>query len=181
MAQSINGGRAARSAYTCAMATRKVARGTFWLGGTVGVALGLPLLSMALYALGQVTEEREAALPLYHIVTYAFLFAGVPAGIAGGGVARLAAHRSAERAHESGQPLAMTRATLLAAAAMAVSGAGLAVLVAVPLGGMPESSLAYLPLCGAGMGAGALTGLAIGWLASTRQRRHTLSARAKAT
>jgi hypothetical protein len=154
------------------MATRKVARGTFWLGGTVGVALGLPLLSMALYALGQATRQEDAP-PLYHIVTYAFLFAGVPAWLTGGGVARLVAHRSAEQALESGRPPTWGRAALLAALAMAASGAGLAVLVAVPIGGLPESSLSFLPLCTVGLIAGAATGLAIGALAFARQRRHS--------
>ena len=77
------------------MAQRKTPRGTFWIGGAVGLALGLPLLSMLLYAIAAGVGVGDPATSIDRIGRIALAFAGFPAFLTGGGVARLAAHRTA--------------------------------------------------------------------------------------
>lgn len=149
---------------------KKTPRLTFWLGGFVTATFGLTCLSIALRILARGAHVGDPAMPLETLLATAAIFAGVPALLTGGGVARLVAHRAEEHGG-AGSP-SLTRAMLTGAGAMAIGGTGLAFLVAVPLGGMPERPLAWLPLAGAGAAAGIVTGLALGVLVGQRQRRH---------
>ena len=139
------------------MAMGKPPRGTFWIGGAVGLALGLPLLSLMLLLAARVLAVGDPTNGLDRIGRMALAFAGFPAFLTGGGVARLAAYR----------PRALLAGTL----AMGAAGIGLAYLTAVPLGGMPEDPIRWAWLALAGLTSGAVTGLAIAGLVETRHRR----------
>ncbi len=149
------------------MKPRKVPRGTFWIGALSGVALGLPLTTVALGLVADRLHIGRSDVTQAQIGVLALIFAGVPAFLTGGGVARLVAHRLAE----STAPTA-GRALVLGAVAMALGGIGLVVLVAVPLGGLPERAARWWPLAAAGVVVGAVTGLAIGVLVGGRALRH---------
>jgi len=149
------------------MKPRKIPRGTFWIGGLAALALGLPLTTLALSLLAERMHIGRADATELQIGLLALIFAGLPAFLTGGGVARLVAHRTVE----SPAPTAR-RAIALGTAAMALGGIGIMVLVAVPLGGLPERSVRWWPLAAAGIGVGAVTGLAIGVLAGGRALRH---------
>ncbi len=145
---------------------RKTPRWTFSIGGAVGVALGVPLASLTLLALLSAVGTGDADAGLTRIVRLSVIFAGLPAFLSGGGVARLVAHRLAE-----GAP-GMRRALPIGVAAMAAAGAGLEILTAVPVGGMPDDRIAWLGVAGTGAISGALTGLAIAALVGMRVARH---------
>src|SRR5688572_3205202 len=145
---------------------RKTPRWTFLIGGSVGLALGVPLASLTLFVLEHLISPPDAAFGLGRIARLSAMFAGFPAFLSGGGAARLVAHRLAEGSSEP------RRALLLGAAAMAVAGSGILVLTAVPSGAMPDTSLAWASVVGAGAISGGLTGLAIGALIGMKVKRH---------
>jgi hypothetical protein len=149
------------------MKARKIPRGTFWIGGLAGVALGLPLTTLALSFLAERMHVGRPDATEAQIATLAAAFAGLPAFLTGGGVARLVAHRLAE----SPAPSAW-RGLATGAAAMALGGVGLMILVAVPLGGLPEKAASWWPLGAAGAAVGAVVGLAIAVLVGGRTLRH---------
>jgi hypothetical protein len=130
---------------------------SFWMGAFIALAAGLPLVCLALYlcALAGVGDPGQ---PVVRVARLALAFAGLPAFLTGGGVARLAAHRAL------GAPIGQVgpRAMRAAVPAMAAGGAALAFLVAVPLGGMPDRPWPWLWLAVGGALAGALTGALIG-------------------
>jgi hypothetical protein len=150
---------------------RKVPRGTFWLGGLAAAALQIPLLAMGIYALTQHLGWGAWRGPLDHIFIVSLVFAGVPAFFTGGGVARLCAHRLAERP-EIGVPGAVQRGTT----AMAVAGIALALLCVVPLGVLPDHPRSWWPVALLGGATGAIGGAAVAFLASMRQRRRDAAA-----
>ncbi len=145
---------------------RKIPRGTFWIGGLASLALQIPLVTAGIYGLTHPVGWGARAHGLEHILSISAIFAGIPALLVGGGVARLAAHRLAERP-EIGLAGSLRRA----AVTMAVGGIGLALLAAVPLGVLPEHPARWWPVGVVGLVAGALTGLAIAVLAGMRQKR----------
>jgi hypothetical protein len=151
---------------------RKVPRGTFLVGGLIAVALGLPLVSVALLGLARVAGIGDPESPLDRIALLSAIFAGFPAFLSGGGVARLAAHRLAEVRFAGGAVPPLSRALVIAALAMGAAGIGIAVLTAVPIGGMPEEPPLWAIVAAAGLVAGAITGVAIGLLVGMRQRRY---------
>jgi hypothetical protein len=132
----------------------------------VGLALGIPLAALTLFALLSSMGPHDADSGLGRIARMAGIFAGFPAFLAGGGVARLIAHRLAEGGSGT------RRGLFIGALAMAVAGAGIEVLTAVPVGGMPPESAAWAAVVGAGAISGAITGLAIGALVGMRVARH---------
>jgi len=149
------------------MRRRKVPRGTFWIGGLTAVALGIPLHVLGIAALSQRLGWGPPQLELDRILIISSIFSGFPAFLAGGGVARLCAHRLAER------PGAGVRHALARALpAMGLAGLGLALLCAVPLGLLPDDPRRWGPLGATGLAAGVITGLAIAILAGMRHRRH---------
>src|SRR5262245_26522208 len=154
------------------MDTCKIPRGTFWMGGAVGLALGLPLLSLLLCALAHALGVGDPSTGFDRIGRIAMIFAGLPAFLTGGGVARLAAHRLRD---DPGRP-SPKHALVLGAAAMSTGGIGLAYLVAVPLGGMPGEPLRWMWLALAGGCAGGLTGLTIGGLVGLRSTQPSKAA-----
>lgn len=141
-------------------------RSVFWVGAAVGAALGLPLVSLAVTALTGLGNPPE----LTRALRLACIFAGVPALLMGGGVARLTASRLVEH-RVAKAPGRLPRALGIGASAMGVAGAGLAVLVGTPLGGMPDHAAGWIALLAAGMAAGAITGLPIGALVAARFAR----------
>lgn len=143
------------------MKVRKIPRGTFFIGGLACVALCLPLTTLAMQLLGRRFGllRADASIPLLALV-----FAGLPAFLTGGGVARLVAHRLAEE--PSGH------AWTTAAAPMAIAGVGLLLLTAVPTGGLPEKPAQWWPLGVAGLLAGFVTGVAIALLVGPRTLRY---------
>jgi O-antigen/teichoic acid export membrane protein len=149
------------------MKLRKIPRGTFWLGALAGVALGVPLITLLLHAVTEGLGWGPLRTSLEEILWISLAFAGIPALISGGGVARFVAHRMAERGN-----LDSRRALVTGAATMAVAGVGLTLLAAVPLGAMPDEPRTWAPLGAIGLLAGGVTGVALGALVALRQRRH---------
>ena len=149
------------------MKLRKIPRGTFGLGGLAAAALYLPLITLALQALARLAHVGAAGATDAQILLYAAIFAGIPIFLTGGGVARLVAHRLAESHVPS-----LARGLIAGVLAMGIAGAGLALLAAVPLGGLPEKPERWWPIFAAGVAAGAVTGLAIGLLVASRTLRH---------
>jgi uncharacterized membrane protein YbhN (UPF0104 family) len=149
------------------MKLRKIPRGTFLVGGLSAVGLAVPLLTAGLYGLTARLGwgARQPSIEEIFIITLAF--AGVPALLTGGGVARLVAHRMAEQSE-----LTVGRAMRRGAVAFAVAGIALAVLAAVPLAVLPERPQRWVPLALLGLAAGAVTGAATAVLVGLRQRRH---------
>ena len=80
-------------------------------------------------------------------------------------MARLVAHRLAEEGAD------IRKGVGIATFAGAVVGLGAAILTAVPLGGLPEKRLHWMPVFVAGALVGAAAGAAVGILVSMRQRR----------
>src|SRR5262249_46548459 len=109
------------------MKPRKIPRGTFWIGGLAALALGLPLTTLALAFLAERLHIGRPDATQAQIGLMAAIFAGLPAFLTGGGVARLVAHRLAE----SPAPR-VWRGLVLAVLAMALGGIGIMVLAAVP-------------------------------------------------
>jgi hypothetical protein len=144
-------------------ARRKIPRGTFWLGGFAGLALALPLVTLVVLGFARHMGVPDAEASIDRVAMIALVFAGLPALVSGGGVARVAAHRMAERGISSIRVAAQT---------MAVAGLGLTLLVALPEGELATHRLQWIPLLLMGALAGAATGIAIGILVGKRQARH---------
>jgi hypothetical protein len=149
------------------MKPRKIPRGTFLLGGSVGGALGIALQVLGIFGLTQVLRWGPLEAGIDRILSISLIFAGFPTFLAAGGVARLVSHRLAEKPAGG-----LGRAVLRGALAMAAAGMGLALLCAVPLDALPEKPQHWAPMFGVGALAGAVTGAAIGVLVAMRQRRH---------
>lgn len=146
---------------------RAVSRATFWLGGLAAVALAPALVAAAL---GLLARRGGFGDPLTGADTRLFVaagFAGLPAFVTGGGVARLIAYRR----HEAQADARFWRDLALGAGAMGIAGIALAVLTAVPLGNLPDEPRRWAPLILVGFAIGVPTGLAIAALTSIRQAR----------
>lgn len=152
------------------MKIRKIPRGTFWVGGLAAVALAVPLTTLAVHGLIRELAWGGRDVPLDRIFMTSLAFVGFPAFVTGGGVARLAAHRLAERP-EIGVAGAVRRGVL----AMAVAGIGLALLGVVPLGILPDRPREWWPVAVVGLVLGVTCGLAVAVLAAMRQRRRAAS------
>ncbi len=141
---------------------RRVHRLTFWVGCGIGLAVALPLTCFAFVVLARAGVVADQ--PGVRLARFALIFAGLPAALAGGGAARLAAHRVLE---VPGYRVVRT-AFASATPAMVIAGAGLVILIGVPLGGMPEESWRWSFLALAGAVAGIFPGLAIAWWVARR-------------
>ena len=119
----------------------------------VALVLGLPLLATTVYLLGQL--GICSAESFRRDLRFTALFAGLPALLTAGGVGRLAARRVID----GGQLMASLRT---GAITYATASMGLIVLVAVPIGGLPEEPLRWSWLLVAGATSGALVGAVIG-------------------
>jgi hypothetical protein len=142
------------------MQQRNIPKGTFWIGGFCGAVLGIPLLTLVL-------SLFEPSVPLSLIFFHAAGFAGIPALVTTGGVARWTARRLAE----GDRPPSVGTAFRISAPALAVAGAGWAILVLVPLG--PPLPLSWGPELVGGAAAGIVTAAAVTVLVGVRQKRHT--------
>ena len=141
---------------------RRVHRLTFWVGAGIGLGVTIPLVCFAFALLERAGVVAEQ--PGVRLARFAMIFAGVPALLSGGGAARLAAHRALEVPGYRVVRTAFARAT----PAMVVVGAGLMILVGVPLGGMPAEPRRWSFLALAGAIAGIPAGLAIAWWVARR-------------
>ncbi len=141
---------------------RRVHRLTFWVGAGIALGITLPLtcLAMALLARAGVVGPQ----PGLRLARFALIFATLPALLAGGGAARLAAHRALEVPGYRVVRTAFAHAT----PAMAIAGAGLMTLIGVPLGGMPEEPWTWSLLAAAGAVCGVPAGAAIAWWVARR-------------
>ena len=141
---------------------RRVHRLTFWVGAGIGLGVTLPLLCCAFMILARAGVVADQ--PGVRLARFAMIFVGLPALLTGGGVARLAAHRTLEVPGYRVVRTAFARAT----PAMAVAGAGLIVLLGVPLGGLPEEPWRWSFIGLAGLISGIPAGLVIAWWVARR-------------
>ena len=141
---------------------RRVNRWTFWVGAGIALAVTLPLVCFGFVILARAGVIADQ--PGIRLARFAMIFATLPAALSGGGAARLAAHRALEA---PGFRVVRT-SFAYATAAMSIVGAGLAVVVGVPLGGMPEDSFRWGFLALVGASAGLPAGLAIAWWVARR-------------
>jgi hypothetical protein len=141
---------------------RRVHRLTFWVGAGLALVVAIPLTCVAFLLLAHF--DVVAAQPGLRVARFALVFASLPALLAGGGAARLAAHRALE---VPGYRVVRT-AFASATPAMTIVGAGLVVLLGVPLGGMPEEPWRWSIIAGAGAISGIPAGLAIAWWVARR-------------
>jgi hypothetical protein len=149
------------------MKPRKIPRGTFVVGGLAAVALATPVLSAGLYGLTSRLGWGLRQPGLEEILVITLIFAGLPALLTGGGVARFVAHRIAESPAS-----ALGGAMARGAVTFAVAGVGLALLAAMPLAVLPLHVERWWPLGVLGVVAGAITGAGMTVLVALRARRH---------
>ena len=141
-----------------------IPRATFWLGGLTGALALIPLLAWTFSAFAAPLGIAEAA-PAWDLLLLAAVFTGLPALLSSGGVARLVAHRTAERSGGFAAGLAR------AAVPMAAIGAGAALILCVTQMGTPETPLGWAIAAAAGVPAGLVAGVAVALVAVARQRR----------
>lgn len=129
----------------------------FWKGWITGVAIEVPALTAAVWALAQLGIGNPD-VPVMRLLRVTTVFAGIAAVFTAGGVGRLAAYASIDGGRR--------HAIRVAARAHAAASAGLVVIAAIPHGQLPGHSLAWLafPAAGAvvGAGCGAVIGLVCG-------------------
>lgn len=132
---------------------RKRPRRGFAKGALVGALVVIPLISLAIFGVGQLGlgGARPAMIPALRLVV---VFAALPALLTAGGIGRLAAQASLD----GGRP----RAMWIGGRTTAVAGVGLAVVGAIPNGVIPASDAGWAVLGAAGLVAGALGGVVIG-------------------
>lgn len=137
-------------------------------GLVAGTVLTLPALTLGLSILAWLGMGHRETSP-ERILRMVIAFAGVPAVLTWGGIARLAARTAI--APRGG----VVPATLRAGLAGAAAGAGLAVIAAIPLSLFPKDPMhelgMVLGIALAGSGAGALSGAATGLLLGGQARR----------
>jgi hypothetical protein len=140
----------------------RIPRRTPWIGAAAGLLLFLPLACASLL-LGAAFHLR-APTPVDRLFVVALVFAGLPALISGWGIARLAAYRALE------VPVYRVLRTAIghASATAIIAGAGLAILIAVPLGGTNELASAWALQAGLGGLTALPGGIALGWWAARR-------------
>jgi hypothetical protein len=141
---------------------RRVSRWTFWVGAGLALLITIPLVCFGHLVLARAGVVAEQ--PGLRLARFAMIFAFLPAALSGGGAARLAAHRAVEA---PGFRVVRT-SFAYATAAMTIVGAGLAIVVGVPLGGMPEDPFRWGFIALAGAIAGLPAGLAIAWWVARR-------------
>lgn len=129
----------------------------FWKGMLAGVAIEVPALTGAVWALAQL-GIGNSEVPVMRIMRLTTVFAGVAAIFTAGGIGRLSAYASIDGGRR--------RAVFVAARAHAVASAGLVLIAAIPLGHLPGHSLAWLALPAGGAVAGAACGALIGLVCS---------------
>jgi len=140
------------------MASTRASRAPFALGAAIGFVVGLPAFSAAVYLLS-LAGLGDTGRSYADVLRLALIFAGAPIVLTAGGVGRVAA-RAADRG-----ALAPLRA---GASVMAVAGVGLIILVALPVGGLPDSWPPWLWYLPAGGVTGAAVGAAIGAVVGNR-------------
>jgi len=125
----------------------------FWKGLLTGVAIEVPALTAAVWALGQLGFGNPD-VPVMRILRLTTIFAGTAAVFTAGGIGRLAAYASIDGGRR--------RAMFVAARAHAVASAGLVVIAAIPHGQLPGHSLDWLAFPAGGLVVGAVCGVMIG-------------------
>ncbi len=140
------------------MASTRASRAPFALGAAVGFVVGLPAFSATIFLLS-LAGLGDTSRSYPDVLRLALLFAGLPIVLTAGGVARVAA-RAADRGG-----LAAVRA---GATVLAVAGVGLVILVALPVGGLPDHWPLWLWYLPAGSVTGAAVGAAVGAVVGTR-------------
>lgn len=133
-------------------------RWAFWKGLLIGVAIEIPLLALTVWALARVGVGNPDA-DLMHIVRLTAVFAGVAALLTAGGIGRVAAYGLVDTGSRG-------RAIFRAVRAHAAASAGLVVIAAIPQGRLPEAPLGWLAFPAAGLAAGAIAGVLIGFVCS---------------
>jgi hypothetical protein len=125
----------------------------FWKGLLTGVAIEVPALSAAVWALAWL-GYGNADVPFMRIMRLTTVFAGVAATFTAGGIGRLAAYASMDGGRK--------RAMFVAARAHAVASAGLVVIAAIPHGQLPGRPVDWLAFPAGGVVVGAACGALIG-------------------
>jgi hypothetical protein len=132
-----------------------IGRLAFARGALVGFVVAVPAIATAVYALARL-GLGDPSHGASEVLRTSLIFAGLPALLTCGGVARVAARAAAR------PEVGKWRVILAGALPMAAAGGGLVLLAALPLGNLPARSLAYLGYLAAGLLAGAPVGALIG-------------------
>ena len=127
----------------------------FWKGAAVGAVVVLPLVAAAVWLLARV-GIGDASVPWIVDLRFAAIFAGAATVLTAGGVGRLSAQASVEGTG------GMRRAVWIAGRTMAVAGAGLVILAAIPHGHLPHHSRSWIWIAIVGAIVGAGGGVVIG-------------------
>jgi hypothetical protein len=136
-------------------------------GAVLGLVLLIPLAALAVYLL-RLVGVGEPGATYTRVVGFVAVFAGLPAVLTAGGVARVAARLAVARGR--GRKWSVFGAVLHTA----VTGAGLVILTLVPLGEVPAGRDRWLWILGLGAAAGAIGGLVIGlWVSQGSSQRTT--------
>jgi hypothetical protein len=131
--------------------------GAFWRGASIGLVVGVPLTAATVVVLARL-GFGDAQATLGTVLEHALLFAGMPAMVVSGGIARLAARTDG--------PSALRTAALCAWPAAI----GWLLLTVLPLGSLPEAAPTWSWLVPAGLVPGTVTGALIGRFAVPRPR-----------
>jgi hypothetical protein len=137
--------------------SRRRPRRGFAKGAAIGALVLIPLLTSIVYIAVRLQHPQEIPT-LIEVLRLAGIFAGLPIVITAGGVGRL----SAQASLDGGRP----RAAWIGGRTLAIAGAGLVLLAAIPNAAIPSDRLGWglLAFAGAigGAAIGALVGLACG-------------------
>jgi len=130
-------------------------RWSFLKGMLTGAAIEVPVIAVTVWLLGRF-GVGDPDVGLMKIMRLTAVFTGVAALFTAGGIGRLAAYGSVEGGRR--------RAMFVAARAHAIASAGLVVIAAIPHGHLPAHLWAWLAVPAAGIPAGILCGVIIGFI-----------------
>ena len=125
----------------------------FWKGAAIALFPLIPMIGAAIWLLARLGVGNATAGPI-EVLRLSVVFAGPAALLTAGGVGRLAAEAGAEGGRK--------RAAWVGGRTMAVAGAGLGILAAIPQGDLPIQWPGWAAVMGTGALVGAAGGVLIG-------------------
>jgi hypothetical protein len=126
----------------------------FFKGFALGVVVVIPTVAATVWFLARL-GIGDSTVSMVSAIRMTALFAGLAGCLTAGGIGRLAAFASMS-------PGGRRTAVIRAARAQAVSGAGLTLIAAIPLGQLPEEPVRWIWIGVTGLIGGAIDGVLIG-------------------